>query len=57
MTTSINSDAKEKQETVSTNAGAHHCVRHRKKPSRVSRNLGKAKNGWIGAALLRGRVV
>jgi hypothetical protein len=57
MTISINSDAKENQETVSTNAGAHHCVRHRKKPSRVSRNLGKAKNGWIGAALLRGRVV
>lgn len=57
MTTSINSDAKEKQKTTSTNAVAHHGTRHRKRPSRVSHQLGKAKNGWIGAALLRGRVV
>ena len=57
MTILINSNAKTKQETVSTNAGAYHRERHRKKPSRVSHHLGKAKNGWIGAALLRGRVV
>lgn len=57
MTISINSNAKAKLETISTNAGAHHGVRHRKKPSRVSHDLGIAKNGWIGAALLRGRVV
>ena len=54
MTISINSNAKAKQEAVSTNAGAHHGVRHCKKPSRVSHHLGKAKNGWIGAALPRG---
>ena len=57
MKISINSNAKAKQETASKDAGAYHGVGHRKKPSRVSRNLGKAKNGWIGAALLRGRVV
>ena len=57
MTISINSNAKAKLETVSTNTGAHHGVWHRKNPSRVSHHLGKAKNGWIGAALLRGRVV
>ena len=57
MTISINSNAKAKQETVSTDASTHHGGRHRKKPSRVSHHVGKAKNGWIGAALLRGRVV
>jgi hypothetical protein len=57
MTISINGNAKAKQETASKNAGAHHGVRHRKKSSRVFHHLGKAKNGWIGAALLRGRVV
>jgi hypothetical protein len=57
MTVSINSNAKAKQEPASKNAGAHHGVRHCKKSSRVSHYLAKAKNGWIGAALLRGRVV
>jgi hypothetical protein len=57
MTISINSNAKAKQETISKDAGAHHGVRHRKKSSKVSHHLGKVKNGWIGAALLRGRVV
>jgi hypothetical protein len=52
MTISINSNAKAKQETASKNAGAHHGVRHHKKSSRVSHYLAKAKNGWIGAALL-----
>jgi hypothetical protein len=57
MKISINSNAKAKQETASKDSGAYHGVRHRKKSSRVFHYLGKAKNGWIGAALLRGRVV
>ena len=57
MKISINSNAKAKQETASKDAGAYHGVRHRKKSSRVFHHLGKAKNGWIGAALLLGRVV
>jgi cell division ATPase FtsA len=57
MKISINSNAKAKQETASKDAGAYHGVRHRKKSSKVFHHLGKAKNGWIGAALLRGRVV
>jgi hypothetical protein len=57
MTISINSNAKANPETASKNAGVHHGVRHRKESSRVFHHLGKAKNGWIGAALLRGPVV
>lgn len=57
MTISINSNAKAKQESVSRSAGGYHGALQTQEPSKASQHLGKAKNGWIGAALLRGRVV
>ena len=57
MMTSINSSAKVKDETIPSDSPVYHrASRKGTKPSKVSSNVGKAKTGWMGAALLRGLV-
>lgn len=55
MTISINSGVTAKRKTTSSCSTVTHGARHpRKTPSRVH-SIDKAKTGWMGAALLRGR--
>lgn len=56
MTISINSDVRSNSEDTSHCRTSNHGARsHGKKQSRLACNSGKAKTGWMGAALLRGR--
>jgi hypothetical protein len=54
MTISINSGVKAKHKTTSSCPTTTHSARHTRKTSRVH-SVDKAKTGWMGAALLRGR--
>jgi hypothetical protein len=55
MTISVNSNAKAIQKINSSCIARKHGTRHgRKNGSKVGYTLGKAKNGWLGAALRRG---
>jgi D-tyrosyl-tRNA(Tyr) deacylase len=53
MTISVNSNAKASQKISSSHIASKHETRHGR-GSKGVHTLGKAKNGWLGAALRRG---
>jgi len=55
MTVSINSGVKAKHKTTSSCPTATQSGRHTRKTASRVHTVDKAKTGWMGAALLRGR--